>query len=216
MPEPPGPEIDRLLYLGLGWVLGMASSLIVDAVRRKRQLDEIRAGLKTELSSLRYRLAHIAFDFARRTDKWNRELLTSILPALELESEVALPSRMGEGVRGFLSLSDEHLAEGAQRLAPEPEASVSPRTYQMPYLDANVNALARLGEDSRRRLLEIRAQLEGLNQTMAEIRELNAATFLDLNAENRRHVDANLDASYGNVLERCLIIEQLGVETDLS
>jgi hypothetical protein len=209
-------DLDRLLYLVSGWVLGMASSLLLDAVRRQRRLREIRAGLATEVCSLRYLLAHLAYEFARRTGKWNRELLSSLLPALDLETEVALPTRMGEAVRGLLTGSDEHLAEAAKRIAPSPEASVSPRTYHLPYLEANIDAVARLGEEPRRKLLGIKAQLDGLNQAMADIRELNASTFQDLTPENRQRIEQNLQASYGNVLERCLIIEELAADLKLS
>ena len=50
-------EFEKILLLLLGWLFGLLSPAIVDAIRKYREAKELKVALWTELRELRYRLA---------------------------------------------------------------------------------------------------------------------------------------------------------------
>src|SRR6516165_7397452 len=73
-------DLEKLLYAFFGWLAGLASPMIVEEFKRKRESRELKKALKIELMELRYRLAAAAYSIQMRFGTLNRELLNWIRP----------------------------------------------------------------------------------------------------------------------------------------
>ncbi len=66
---------ERILFLFMGWLLGLLSPVIVDSIKRKREIREVRLGIMTELRELQYRLTGVVFLISKHFGNIDRALL---------------------------------------------------------------------------------------------------------------------------------------------
>jgi hypothetical protein len=187
------PTLDKILFLFLGWLLGMLSPVIVAAIARRRENALGRAAILTELNELAATLA-IAVYGARSS------LGTVDRPFLEwlqtfLDSHPIPPTLQGFKSRlpVHLSWSDEDIAKGAQHMANAPGTSAMLQHYPVPLLDSRVSAIWTFNTEFQRRLLEIRRNVALLDDIVDRSRKYFDLTFTKLEADNHDLVRDNID-----------------------
>ena len=72
----------ELKYLLVGWVLGLASSLIVDWIRKRNQKDEFKKAVVSELKGLKFVLVGIVSRLSERIEKLDKNLQHPIIFAI--------------------------------------------------------------------------------------------------------------------------------------
>lgn len=167
----------NILFLLLGWLLGILSPLIVDRVKRRYQIDDVKRGILTELKEARSRLAMMAYVIAVRLGGYDRNLLTWIASVLK-EYEGSEPKDEAlKAIERLSKLTDEQLAALAHQVKFKPGGALSLKNLSVPFLDANMGLLSLFPVDFQNRILEIRAQIDLLNQEIDEATSFYWKTF---------------------------------------
>ena len=190
----------QILFLVLGWLLGLFSPVVADFFTKKRHLDEVRRGLLVELAELRFGLASTTLAVAGTVGAWDREYLSWLKSALESYRGARDDDRkqLLDTVTGLLNLDDQQRAAAARSMG----APVSPalRKYRLPYLESRMEHVASLGPNAQRQLLEIQAQTGAINDLLDDIRFCLGKSFDSLPPSTRQAIDASLQNSYRAVL----------------
>jgi hypothetical protein len=192
----------QILFLVIGWLLGLLSPVVVDFVAKKRRQLEVKQGLLVELAELRFGLVSATLSVAGSAGAldqeyvaWLESALASVRGARE-EDRRALLETVGK-LRG---LDEQQLAAVARSLGPPPAASALTK-HKLPYLESKLDYVASLPPAAQRQLLEIQAQIGVVNEVLDDIRFCLAKSFDSLPPSTRQAIDANLQSSYRAVLQ---------------
>jgi len=189
-----------ILFLVLGWLLGLLSPVIFDLFTKKRRLAELQRGLLVELGEMRFSLASTTLAVAGAIGAWDREYLSWLKAALESYRGARDEDRkpLLATATGLLELDDQQLAAAGRSIG----APVSPalRKHHLPYLESQLGQVAALGPDAQRQLLEIQAQTGVINELLDDIRFCLGKSFDSLPPSTRQAIDASLQNSYRAVL----------------
>lgn len=190
----------QILFLVVGWLLGLLSPVVADAFTKKRRLAELERGLLVELAELRFSLASTTLAVAGTIGAWDREYLEWLKSALEAYRGARDQDRQPllATVTGLLALDDQQLAAAGRSMG----SPVSPalRKHRLPYLESKLGDVATLGQDTQRQLLEIQAQIGAINELLDDIRFCLGKSFDSLPPSTRQAIDASLQNSYRAVL----------------
>ena len=74
--------MDELLYLLLGWLLGLLSPRIIDAIKARYDRTALIGAIKEEAQDLQYRVAASCFLLRQRYGEITREYLEWLKPKL--------------------------------------------------------------------------------------------------------------------------------------
>ena len=192
----------QILFLVLGWLLGLLSPAIYDAVTKKRRQAEVKRGIQVELAELRFNLASAGFTVASGAGAWDREYLQWLKGLLDSYRGARDEDRrpLLETVARLDGLDDQQLAAAARTMGPPPAAAAL-RKHHLPYLDSHLEVVSSLRPETQRKLLEVQAQLGVINELVDDIRFCLGKAFDSLPPSTRQAIDASLQTSYRAVLQ---------------
>ncbi len=195
--------IETVGAIFLGWLLGLLSPLIVDAIRKHNREKEVREGIYTELRDLRLCMALAAYMFEIRFGTYDREFLNWIIPILKNYKGLIDTKQLPDIMETHVALDDKALLEIAERQKAQPGAGLIVKKYRIPYIDSQIGELGIFDEQSRSAMLEVRAQLDLYNEDIDEARQYYRMTF-DLSGSDSNHSIAcnNLDTCYKNLAQK--------------
>lgn len=199
-----------LLFLLVGWLLGLAAPLIVDRIRERRQAAQIRSSIMMELAELRYKLGLTVYGLSVSIGAWDRSLLEWLKSILQNYSGVRAEAHIAEAIDKLLARSDKDLAAAADRGKAAPIGAVGLRKYNTPFIDGHIGALAMLPSDFQNLLIEVKAQIAILNEQVDDARFFYRKTFdSDISPENYGVVEQNLKGTYADVCQKARNIADL-------
>lgn len=193
---------EKLLFLTLGWLLGLLAPVIVDAIKRRRENALGRIAIHAELQEISHKLALAAQLIYMRKGIPDRSHLEWLKLHLEghrslYDSEAILPS-----VQLQLSWSDDQLQAFARTTKHVPGKGLTLQKYSVPLLDSKVAALWSFSTELQRHLLQIRADIELINDIVDRSRNLTDKTFSKLEGDNYRLIIENIEQCYDLYFER--------------
>jgi len=100
----------NLLFLFLGWLLGILGPLIGDRVRRSHQIEDVKRGMLTELKDARTRLAMSVYMLAARLDRDDRNLIIWTTKALKEYKGNEPKEEALKAMENLLKMTDEQIA----------------------------------------------------------------------------------------------------------
>ena len=187
----------NIVFLILGWLLGILSPLIVDRVRRHYQINEVKQGIITELKETKFRLVATAYLLAARLGMFDRDLLMWFSNALQEYQGSEPKEETVKAVQNLLKLDDKQLSAHSHAVKFKPGGALSLKSHSLPFLDANISLLSLYPVDFQHRILEIRAQIDLLNQEIEDCRFFYGKTFdSGLSEENYKVVVDNTRMKY--------------------
>lgn len=198
--------LEKLAFLFLGWLLGMLSPIVVDAVRRKRENTLGRAAILAELNELAGTLSIAAYGARAKAGTVDRAFLEWLRQFLETNPVTAKLGNFIPNLRTQLSWTDEDLKKAAAHMSNEDGTGAMLQHYPIPLLDARVSALWTFETEFQRRLLEIRRNVGLLDDIVERSRKYFDLTFTKLEGENYRLVIENLSQTYSLYAERSILI----------
>lgn len=195
---------NELLALLLGWLLGLLSPLISDAIKHRRDVKQGRLAILSELDELAivltmagYRSCQAAGLFNRENLEWVREIVGS-----SEDRHKAFVETIDE----MLEYSDDQLAALAAYSEASDQTSPMLQCYPAPLLDSRVAALWTFETEFQRKLLAIRRNLNLLDETVVQLRQYFRMTFEAQSQGNRSRIDSNIRQLYENYFERVKIV----------
>jgi hypothetical protein len=192
----------QILFLVVGWLLGLLSPVVADFVSRKRRQLEIKQGLGVELAELRFSLVSATLSVASSGGALDQEYVAWLKAALESQRGAREEDRRAllETVGKLGGLDEQQLAAVARSLGPPPAASALTK-HRLPYLESKLDYVSSLPPAAQRQLLEIQAQIGVINELQDDIRFCQAKSFDSLPPSTRQAIDASLQSSYRAVLQ---------------
>ena len=194
--------VEKLLLLALGWLFGLLSPAIVEAIKRHRETNLVKVALAAELDEVSYKLAlgnNILNEHFGTIDhtylRWLKEVTANY-------ADPSLVAPLIQGIESQLQLTGEQLADlVALRKAPDHQ-NVNLQKVVVPLLDARVSSLWHLDSNIQALLLDIRSQVNLLNEIVDQSRYYSGLTFGKLEGGNYALVVENLKGCQRQHAER--------------
>jgi len=195
--------MQNLLFLLLGWLLGLFAPIIVDGIRRRRRMAQARSTISTELAEVRLKIAFTAFIIAKRFGTLDRPLLQWIKSIVDVYSGPHADQDKTNAIKRLLELSDEELAEIAEHSIAGPLGAIALKKFPTPFLDSHIGILLSLDGELQTLIIEIKAQIGLLNEHVEFSQFYFQKTFdSNLSHDNYKIIQQNLNDTYMQIYER--------------
>ena len=202
--------LETVLFLVLGWLFGLLSPTIVDAIKRRREIKEVKAALIVELQELQYTLIGMVFLIADHTGKYDRKLLEWMRPIVERYEGIHYTDSILKMVKESLTLSDEQLAMLAEKTKGDSSKGLSLKKHFAPLLDSKIAQLGSFDQPFQNILLEVRSYLNMINEHIEHYNFYFYKTFdSSLTLEIRANISDNMQGSYNVISEQACIVVDL-------
>lgn len=196
----------EILLLVLGWLLGLLSPVVVDAIKHRRDSTRGRAAIFSELDDLAIVLTLASLKATQASGETDRTHLEWLIARIREFPDTSAYAEMLQSIKVILELNDEQMAEANAWISQNINSSPALQIYPAPLLDSRVSALWTFDTDLQRKLLTIKRNISILDDTVLQLRDYFRMTFEDLKPTNREIVDMNMRQLYENYAERARII----------
>ena len=188
--------IEKLLILGLGWLLGLLGPVIVDGIKRRRENALGQAAIVAELRDVAHKLALAAHYIHMHRGTVSRPHLEWLKQHIEGHAGLVDVDDLLKSVRTQLSWSDEELQKYVKATAAASTKGMVLQKYPVPMLDSRVSAMWSFDTEVQRRLLDVRTRLALLNDLVERSIKQADMTFGKLDDNNHRLIVENIEQSY--------------------
>ena len=96
-PATPGPFARDTAVLFIGWALGILSSPVTDAIRRRSAKQRLTRSVSTELRSLQDTLASVVIQVAKRRHVLTRSLVEALMSKLKASGQICFSRTSARG-----------------------------------------------------------------------------------------------------------------------
>ena len=201
----------ELLYILLGWFLGLASHLVLRADDNRKYKKEFNAAIVTELQELQFRLAGAVYLVAVRRGEANRSLLEWLKPIQEQHAQIRPNEVFLEHINALLKASDEELRLLSQRdHEKEGSRGLTLKKYELPFIESQIGQLSKFNPLVRQAILHVKWRLSLVNEEIDETREWFRLTYApSLSAGDRAAVNLNLENGYAQVGQQSRLLVEL-------
>lgn len=181
----------------LGWVLGFATTWITEAVKKHITKVETEKGIQTELNELRLKLITSIYLLRNHLGTFDAKVLNWMMPMIAKYDGAHETTPIANLLITLSSLGDDKLqaAVGIQAQS-SAQHGLALKKYAVPYLEAKIDQLGALSEQTQSTLLSIKGHLDLLNQEIDLARHYTDKTFLELSKENYTSVLSNVRMRY--------------------
>lgn len=189
------------LFIIFGWLLGLLSPIIVDAVRDRHKISDVKKIIKSELQELQYRLLFNIFLVDKNYSNLDRtffEWAQSILIEYKgINSKDALLKATGQ----LLKLTNDEVNYIVQQLdkKDKPNRALLFRKHFLYSIEINLPLIAKLNSIFLGRLLEIKTRIGFINEISEESDYYFKLSFQnDISSGNYKIATDNMINSYKN------------------
>ena len=194
-----------------GWLLGLLAPAISAWAASRKRTKEIREGIKTELTQLRYRLGSLALQVAIQLGTLDRPLIEWFKSLADTHKGVGpIEGSLRSVVAKVLESDDEQLAAVLSQAKGQEGVSLIFVRYGTPFLDSSLSQLSDLPPKSHAKLLEIQAQVSFLHTLVDEANHLHHLTFDEsIGESNRERIQKNIRQTYARIGQLAQIIADI-------
>lgn len=202
--------LETIVLLIFGWLLGLLTPPIAEAIRRRKDLSEIKRALLIELQELQFRLMATVYLIAKKMGQYDRTLLMWMKPILERYEGANRADRILQSITQGIALTDEQLKVIADHAAGNPNKGLQLKKFHAPLLDGKLGQLGAFDVQTQNVLFEIRTHLNIINEDIDQYRFYFNQTFNSgLSEQNRTLIRENIDGSYENIGQQARICADL-------
>lgn len=188
-----------IIYLILGWLSGIISPEIVVRFRRAQRRRDLVRSILSELTSLQYTMANVAYvmrgDHAIVTD----EFLDWFAPIVARYDGPDKLKGLEEALAKSRKKSEEQRQEIYLQMQGEGRGSAV-KQYSLPFLQSVTNELPICSLDFQRRVLHVKGRLDLFNQHVSFLQAQFMKTF-EVTGVDREAVTTNLNNGYSQLAE---------------
>ena len=188
--------VEKIAFLFLGWLLGLLAPVIVDAIKLRRANKLGREAIKTELASLKVKLALANHSIEEHQGAMSRKNLQWTIKQLSAASADTEALSISAALKNILESPDDQIKQYFLSMKPLAGKSLTLQKYGTPLLDARVSALWSFDTDSQRTLLEIRSALDINAEIVERARYFANLTFQKLENGNHALAVENVEGCY--------------------
>lgn len=201
--------IEKLLLLLLGWLLGLLAPAVVDTIKRGRENALGHAAIRHELLDVAHKILLAAQYIYIRKGSVDRSHLEWVKRHLEGYVGIEDDSSIMQSICLQLSWTDDQLKDYAVTTRAAPGIGIILQKYPVALLDSRVAALWSFRTDIQRRLLQIRTDIELLNDIVDRSRYYSDLTFTQI-GQNFDLIRENVLSCYDQYFARAKkIVDQI-------
>jgi len=194
--------IEKLLLLTLGWLLGMLGPVVTEAIKKRRENCQVRLALAAELREVSYKLALANYLVNIHFGTVDRPYLQWLQGVTSNYKGPSLTETTQPSIEMQLGLPEVQLVALVRAQTAEKGKNIVTQKVIVPLLDARVSSLWYLENRVQVLLLDIRSNINLLNELVDQARYYSGLTFGKLEGENYNLVVDNLDGCHRQYAER--------------
>lgn len=195
----------ELPYLLLGWLLGLLSPRIIDAIKAKYEKRELASAIRSEAEDLQYRVAITSFLLAQRYGDVSRDYLIWLKPKLFQYKGNEPVEAVRKFVEELLKADEGHLLAVAEHLRAEEGVGLSLKRFNASLIESSLGTLRNFPVEYQRKIHEFRNQLSVLNQEVERALESQRMTFdSSISEQNHDRLTADLMEKYKIIQGMCM------------
>jgi len=200
-----------ILYLLLGWLLGLLSPQLSERIKRYYQKNDLRIGIISEFKEIKVRLAMSVYLLTKKTGTFDKQLLEWLIKQLEGYEGGESTKNILEGLKKLSGKVDDKQLTAIQLLGFNEEKSYSLKKFYLPFLESKIDLLPMFGDKFRVLIFEIRSKIQSLNDEIDNAQFYYRKTFdSSMSAENHEIVRNNLESCHKNINTQFkLIVERI-------
>ncbi len=184
----------EIIYLLIGWLLGLFSPLITDKVKKNYTKKELLSGIQTELREAQNRLVALAYLLGSSCGKFDKDFLKWCLDYFNKNKE----KKYKEAIDKLLELKDEELTKLIKvKRDNEKGISLSLKKYYLPFLESKIGEISLFNVELQNSFFEIKSKIESLNEHVDSTLKLQLMTFdSSLSIDNFARVTKQINSDY--------------------
>ena len=188
-----------ILYLVLGWLIGIISPGIVERIRRERRRRDLVRSILSELTSLQYMMAIVAYRLRCKLATVTDEFLDWFAPIVAHYDGPEKPKGQEERLAKSRKISEQQRREVDLYIESEGRG-LALKQYSLPFLQSVSNELPICSLDFQRRVLHVKGRLDVFNQHVSFLQTLFMKTF-EVPDSKYEKVTTNLSEGYSQLAE---------------
>jgi hypothetical protein len=168
---------NQVVFLLLGWLLGILSQSIADGIKKEKLNSEIKQAILSELHELQMGLSLVCYTLAMQTGRYDRSFLQwhkRILEGYKGPTDVAVPIA---ATNQALQLTDPQIAALAAKFINKPGVSLGLKSFDTPFLKFHLGQIGAFPVRLQAHLLEVVSRLRILNEEIEQYRFYFQQTF---------------------------------------
>jgi hypothetical protein len=206
--------IEKMLLLTLGWLLGVLGPIVTDAIKKSRENRQVKVALAAELLEVSYKLALANYSVNIHFGTVDRPYLHWLQGVTSNYRGPSLTETIQPLIKVQLGLPEAQLVALVREQTAKNGKNIVTQKFIVPLLDARVSSLWYLTNKVQILLLDIRSNINLLNELVDQARYYNGLTFGKLEGDNYILALGNLNGCHRQYAERAKVIvtkiEELG------
>jgi hypothetical protein len=192
-------QMHELIYLLLGWLLGLLGPAIVERIRRKHRRRDLISSVVGELTELQFTLAFVAFQLRSKLATVTDEFLDWLMPIVDSYDGPGKNSRLA-GMLVEVRAHSEAERRQIDILLQGEGRGLTLKKYEVPFLEGQAAELSICPLDFQRRVFRVKGQLNQFNQQVSYLQGQFEKTFdPSIVGANRENVERNLVEGYAAI-----------------
>ena len=186
-----------ILYLVLGWLIGLISPGIVERIRRVHRRRDLVRSILSELTDLEYMMANVAYVMRGKLATVTDEFLDWLAPIVARYDGPDKFKGLEEALAKSRKISEEQRREFYLLKHDEGRGSAL-KQYCLPFLQSVSNELPICSLDFQRRVLHVEGRLDVFNQHVSFLQAQFMKTF-EVTGVDHESVTSNLREGYSQL-----------------
>jgi len=199
----------KYLDIGLGWLLGILSPIIVNKIARQKENIAGRRAIRSELHDVAHALVLSYKTIRQHFGDTTREDFVWMKKHLERHASFTDSSKILAYANQAIQADDVELRTHVLQQKSKPGDALELFAFSVPLLDSRVSALWSFDTNFQRTLLQIRAHLEALAKLSVSAEKYFDQTFDDMEQANRIRVNSNYTMTVRKYADEAKIIVDL-------
>lgn len=207
----------------VGWILGILGNVINEKNRRRSTKSDILNGIKSEVNELQLHLTSVSLmshcingEFTKEYFNWVKPYYLKSIKSVQS----IFPSSIVNDTPDLSTLNNDQLYELIKAVFVRNPNDNRPITFTFqnistPFLDSKINDISLLENELQKLLLNLKRDLNFLNNDINQIWFFNSKTYDDPSANNLEIINVNIKNLYGRIGRRSKIMVS-NIDTILS
>jgi hypothetical protein len=192
-----------ILGIIFGWLLGLLTPPISARIDRSYRKKDHKLAINSELKNLEVRLAFLIFNIRSHLGILDKPTLEGIRDIYKKFGFLSIPPEMEK----VFELSDDDFKTVMNTKKASANSSLGIKTFSLPVIDALLGDISIFDTDFQRKLLELRSQIDILNQEIEYCMQYFFLTFDPTSmATNSNTLNTNIENSHKQIANRCKIV----------
>lgn len=193
------------LYIILGSLISILSPGIVARIEKHYKKDVLKKAIFSDLKNLAVRIVTVYHKLHVHFGTRNKEALEYVKSIYE-KYRVDCPRDILDYIKKQIGTKDEDLERISTYYKAGENISLSFKKYSLAFIESTMRDISIFDPQFQREILEIRAQIDMLNEEIDHSRSFNQLLFNPTYESKSSIIKSNMDNSYKEIQKKCKFI----------